>query len=193
MPLPFHVLTLTTPPPLYPSASFPVTHDEVANGGPGQSKYLTMTLFTNTPHHNRYVSIHTTRGSASQSRQNAKLFLQSSGIGTPPTLHPQASVPPTLWYRWGHTCWREGGGGRVPIPTRGHTVWYSLYLYMYILCAPHGPAPAFCYYQGGLADFPCCLRTLSKTPTSLQTTTKMVKETMAQDLTPFFIFSFHGL
>ncbi len=34
--------------------------------------------------------------------------------GTPPTPHPQASVPP---------------GGRVPIPTRRHTLWYSLFMY----------------------------------------------------------------
>ncbi len=38
------------------------------------------------------------------------------------------SVPPPLWFRGeGHIRWRERGG-RVPIPTRGHTLWYSLYI-----------------------------------------------------------------
>ncbi len=30
----------------------------------------------------------------------------------------------------------ERGGGRVPIPTRGHTAWYSLYIY--VLCGNIG-------------------------------------------------------
>jgi hypothetical protein len=51
------------------------------------------------------------------------------GIGTPPTPHPQASVPPPLFGSGGgaHSLAREGGG-RVPIPTRGHTLCYSLYI-----------------------------------------------------------------
>ncbi len=38
--------------------------------------------------------------------------------------------PPTLvpWRRG--TLASERGGGRVPIPTRGHTLWYSIYLYV---------------------------------------------------------------
>jgi hypothetical protein len=61
-----------------------------------------------------------------QSRQSAKLFLQSSELGLPHPL-PQASVPPpTLWFRGEGTlaCQRRVGG--VPIPTRGHTLWYSV-------------------------------------------------------------------
>ncbi len=50
------------------------------------------------------------------------------GIGTPPTPHPQASVPP-LWLGGRGTLSGERGGGRVPIPTRGHTPWYSIYMY----------------------------------------------------------------
>jgi hypothetical protein len=46
---------------------------------------------------------------AAQSRQSAKLFLQSSELGLP---HP----PPA-----------GRGVGGVPIPTRGHTLWYSVY------------------------------------------------------------------
>ncbi len=53
------------------------------------------------------------------------------GIGTPPTPHPQASVSPLLWFRGGHTRLREKGWG-VIIPTRGHTLWYSI-LYMYFV------------------------------------------------------------
>jgi hypothetical protein len=63
-----------------------------------------------------------------QSRQSAKLFLQSSELGlTHP--HPQASVPPPSFgsVREGHTRLRERGGG-VPILTRGHTLWYSFYI-----------------------------------------------------------------
>ncbi len=52
------------------------------------------------------------------------------GIGTPPTPHPRASVPPPLW------PFGSGGGShslaRVPIPTRGHTLWYSLYIKKFI-------------------------------------------------------------
>ncbi len=67
-----------------------------------------------------------------QSRQSAYLFLHSSEFGTPPTSHPHASVPPTLWYRGWGTLAGESGGGRVPIPTRGHTLWYSIYLYFVV-------------------------------------------------------------
>ncbi len=43
------------------------------------------------------------------------LFLQSSELGR-------------------DTLAGEKGGGGVPIPTRGHTLWYSVILYMYVLC-----------------------------------------------------------
>ncbi len=43
-------------------------------------------------------------------------------IETPPTPHPQAGVPPPLWF-WGEgKLAGEKGARRVPIPTRGHTV-----------------------------------------------------------------------
>jgi len=67
-----------------------------------------------------------------QSRQSAKLF-SSRGIGTPPTPHPQASGPPPPGSGGRGTLAGERGGGRVPIPTRGHTLWYSIYIY--VLCA----------------------------------------------------------
>ncbi len=61
------------------------------------------------------------------------------GIGTPPTLHPQASVPPPPFGSGGRgKLAGERGGERVPIPTRGHTLWYSVY--MYFLVRTLGPA-----------------------------------------------------
>jgi hypothetical protein len=64
-----------------------------------------------------------------QRRRSAKLFLQSSEIGTPPTPHPQASVPPFPPGSGGRGTLAGGRGvGRVPIPTRGQTLWYSLYI-----------------------------------------------------------------
>ncbi len=46
------------------------------------------------------------------------------GIGTSSTPHLQVRMAP-LWFRGElHTRLRERGG-RVPIPTRGHKLWYS--------------------------------------------------------------------
>ncbi len=62
-----------------------------------------------------------------QSRQSAKLFLQSSDSDSPTPSHASECVP------------TGGGGGTLargrekgwegPIPTRGQTVWYSVYMY----------------------------------------------------------------
>ncbi len=53
------------------------------------------------------------------------------GIGNPPTPHPQASVPISLGSGGGaHSLARAGG--RVLIPTRVHTLWYSLLFILYI-------------------------------------------------------------
>jgi hypothetical protein len=57
-------------------------------------------------------------------------FSQVVGIGTPPTPHPQASMALPGSEGRG-TLAGERGVGRVPIPTRGHTLWYSLYIYTY--------------------------------------------------------------
>jgi hypothetical protein len=49
-----------------------------------------------------------------QSRQSARLFLQSSELGPPPQpSHPQASVSPPVWFRGGgtHSLGGEGVGG----------------------------------------------------------------------------------
>jgi hypothetical protein len=51
------------------------------------------------------------------------------GIGPPPTPHPQASVPPPPpALGGGRPLAGERGVGRVPILTRGHTLWYSFYI-----------------------------------------------------------------
>ncbi len=51
------------------------------------------------------------------------------GIGTPPTPHPQGSVPPPLLGFGGRgTLAGERGGGRVSIPARGHTLWFSVFI-----------------------------------------------------------------
>jgi hypothetical protein len=50
------------------------------------------------------------------------------GIWTPPPPRQQASVPAPLWF-WGRgTFAGERGGGRAPIPTRGHTLWYFIFI-----------------------------------------------------------------
>jgi hypothetical protein len=58
-------------------------------------------------------------------------FFSVVGIGTPPTPHPQASVTPPAPLVPGvgaHALAGERGGGRVPIPARGQTLWYSVYI-----------------------------------------------------------------
>jgi hypothetical protein len=71
---------------------------------------------------------------ASQSRQNDKLFLQSSELGLPQFLIRRRVCPSPRFWGEGHTRLRERGGGRVPIPTRGHTLWYSLNITVRTLC-----------------------------------------------------------
>ncbi len=58
------------------------------------------------------------------------------GIGTPPTANPPESVPPPPpppGSEGKGTLAGERGGGRVPIPTRGHTQWYSIHIYTYFV------------------------------------------------------------
>jgi hypothetical protein len=65
-----------------------------------------------------------------QSRQSAKLFLQSSELGLPPTPHPLANVSSPLWF-WGegHTRWRERRES-----TNSDEVTYTKLLFTYLLC-----------------------------------------------------------
>jgi hypothetical protein len=58
-------------------------------------------------------------GSAPQSRQRAKLFLQSSELGLPQPLTSRRVCPPPSGSGGRCTLTGERGVGRVPIPTRG--------------------------------------------------------------------------
>jgi hypothetical protein len=77
-----------------------------------------------------------------QSRQSAKLFLQSSELGLPPTPHPQASVPPPPCF-WGEgNTRRRERGWESPNSDEGHTLWYSLYvrtLWLQVLVLQNSP------------------------------------------------------
>ncbi len=59
------------------------------------------------------------------------------GIGTPPTPSQQASAPSPLGSGGRGTLAGERGGGRVPIPARGHTLWYSICICVYVLCVKY--------------------------------------------------------
>ncbi len=80
------------------------------------------------------------------------VFSPVAGIGTSPTPHPQANVPPSVFWEEGLTRWRERGweSPNSAIPKRVHTLWYSLYtLYStYFVLLPLTPPalyPLFLY------------------------------------------------
>jgi hypothetical protein len=64
-----------------------------------------------------------------QSRHSAKLFLQSSELGLPQPLTRRRVCPPPCGSGGRNTLAGKRGDGRIPIPTRGHTLWYSIYIY----------------------------------------------------------------
>jgi hypothetical protein len=69
-----------------------------------------------------------------QSRQSAKLFSCRRNWDSPSPSPARECAPfPPLWY-WGGggTLAGEKGSGRVQIPTRGHTLWYSLCMYFVV-------------------------------------------------------------
>ncbi len=74
-----------------------------------------------------WMCICTRRVVAPQSRQSAELFLQSSELGLPQPLTRSRVCPPGSGGRG--TLAGERGLGRVPITTRGHTLWFSLYVH----------------------------------------------------------------
>ncbi len=63
-----------------------------------------------------------------ESIESARPSIQSSELGPPPPSCKRLLSPP-LWSQGGNTLiFRgEGGGGGGPIPTMGHTLWYSGY------------------------------------------------------------------
>jgi hypothetical protein len=72
-------------------------------------------------------SVHATVHRA-QSRQSAKLFLLSSELGLPQPLTRRRVCPLPPRSGGSGTLAGERGVGRVPIPTRGQTLWYSLHI-----------------------------------------------------------------
>jgi hypothetical protein len=63
------------------------------------------------------------------SRQSAKPFLKSSGLGLPqPLTHRRVCSPTPLVPPGSGGRGTLAGDRRVPILTRGHTLWYSLYI-----------------------------------------------------------------
>ncbi len=72
-----------------------------------------------------------------QSRQSARLFLQSSELGLPHPLPHRRVPPPPFWFGrgGGGTLARGRGGGKVPVPKRGQALWYSRY--KSTLCSRH--------------------------------------------------------
>ncbi len=66
-------------------------------------------------------------GSA-QNRQSAKIFLQSSELGPPHPLSRRRVCPPPFGPGGEGTLGCGRGVGGVPILTRGHTLWCSLYI-----------------------------------------------------------------
>jgi hypothetical protein len=72
-----------------------------------------------------------------QSRQSVKLFIKSSEFGLPQPLTRRRVCPPppgsggrgTFAGERGVETWKSPN----PIPTRGHTLWYSLYC-ICVLC-----------------------------------------------------------
>jgi hypothetical protein len=82
-----------------------------------------------------------------QSRQSAKLFLQSSELGLHSTTPLAAGVCAPLPFGPGgraHSLAGEGLGGGVPIPTRGHTLWCSILKYFVFDGIGSTSSPAAC-------------------------------------------------
>ncbi len=76
-----------------------------------------------------------------QSRQSAKLILQSSELGLPQLLTRRRVCPSSPWFRGeGHTRWPEKGW-ESPNSDEGT---YCGTLYIYVLCAPTLPTAASC-------------------------------------------------
>ncbi len=77
--------------------------------------------------------------SGAQSRQSAKLFLQSSELGLPQPLTRRRVCPPPAWFRGeGYTRWRERGW-ESPNSNEGT---YTVVLFIYVPCVQVGLA--FC-------------------------------------------------
>ncbi len=65
-------------------------------------------------------------GNSGESCSSARLSVQSSESGPPTPLTASECCPPPLWVQGGDTI-ACGGGDGDPIPTKGQTLWYSMY------------------------------------------------------------------
>jgi hypothetical protein len=68
------------------------------------------------------------KGGLPHSRQSAKPFLQPSELGLPQPLTRRPVCPPPPGSGGRGTLVGEREVGRVPGPTRGHNLWFSLYI-----------------------------------------------------------------
>jgi hypothetical protein len=85
-----------------------------------------------------WTEIGKARVSTPQSRQSAKLFLQSSDLGLPHPLARRRVCAPPLWFRWGggaHSLAGEWRGWESPNSNGGtYTVVFYIYIqYMYFV------------------------------------------------------------
>jgi hypothetical protein len=71
--------------------------------------------------------------STSPSRQSVKLFLQSLELGLPQPLTLTRVCLPPFGSGGRGTLAGERGGGRVPFPTRGHTLHVVFFICMYFV------------------------------------------------------------
>ncbi len=103
--------------------------------GPHQDPYLKVLILLSQVYQARVFGYNKNHclswgGHKPQSRQSAKLFLQSSELGLPQPLTHRRVLPPPLWLRGeGHTRWRERGR-ESPNSNEGTytTLWYSVYI-----------------------------------------------------------------
>ena len=63
--------------------------------------------------------------------KECQAFCLFAWIGPP---HPQASVAPPLWVQEGRHTRLWGRAWRDPIPTKGQTLWYSMFTINFYIC-----------------------------------------------------------
>ena len=63
--------------------------------------------------------------------KECQVFCLFAWIGPP---HPQASVAPPLWVQEGRHTRLRGRAWGDPIPTKGQTLWYSMYTINFYMC-----------------------------------------------------------
>jgi hypothetical protein len=94
-------------------------------------------------------------GSTPPSRQSARLFFQSRELGLPHPLTRKRFCPPPLVLGGGGHCLARDGGGGVPIPTRGETLYsaHSSTLGKYVLCSRPEAAPTLTFLSSRKSVF----------------------------------------